>query len=328
MQQFQSLKRLLIFYTLTLLIMLTLYYVMMFSNLKDNSQHYSQTIFRALQHEVTEHKVLTDTDLTEVLNRPFFADISYQIILMSPSGQTYIHRYTRLDQKKFTTVAFPSYSSSLMYNDSRQNNAIKKPYQLTNNKLTAIIKLKSGHQLYVILRHQPVTINWLSYQYWLPLMTAIIMFFIALMYICKRRTDWQQLLQYTENLTTSATESYVTPSFDKENSAAEFLRLGHTLSRVSYQLHSDHRRIKTLSHRLERLVDQAPLPMLMIMRQGQISFVNQRFEQVFAASFQHHTNDNLTDFFRGSDKTTQLLLQKLSSERVKRTLLVYGLKDD
>ncbi|GAF57313.1 PAS/PAC sensor hybrid histidine kinase [Psychrobacter sp. JCM 18902] len=106
------------------------------------------------------------------------------------------------------------------------------------------------------------------------------------------------------------------------------MRLGHALSRVSYQLHNDYRRIKTLTHRLERLVEQSPLPMLMIMRHGQISFFNKRFEQIFLSLPQSDSNYELTDFIAGKDESTQRLLQTLSNLRVTRTLTVYGLENE
>lgn len=112
-----------------------------------------------------------------------------------------------------------------------------------------------------------------------------------------------------------------------QKSTTEFLRLGHALSRVSYQLHNDYRRIKTLTHRLERLVDQAPLPMLMIMRHGQISFFNERFKQIFLSSSQSDSSYELTDFIAGKNESTQQSLQNLSHLRVTRTLIVYGLNN-
>ncbi len=319
MRKFRSLTRLLIFYALSLLIMLIFYYAMMFSMLKTNSQQYSQMVFDVLHHKVTENIALTDTEMVALLDKPFFREVSYQIILMLPSGQSYVHRYTRPQEQKFTSVVFPSLA---MLSDP-DNNA----YQLTNHTLTGAIKLKGGHQVYVVLRHKPIDINWLSYQYWLPLMIAFILFTVVLMYLSKRRLNWLQLLHYIEDLTTTAKDAYTLSPFAKRSytSTPEFLRLGNALGRISYQLHANYRHIKTLSHRLEHLVDQAPLPMLMVMREGQISFFNQRFEQVFTTTFQRDTNYSLTDFVTGSDKATQQLLQKLSLQRVTRTLLVYGL---
>ena len=319
MQQFQSLKRLLLFYVLTLLIMLALYYAMLFLTLKNQSQNYTEFVFDTLKYEVNANEVPIETEIKDILTKPFFQDISYQLILMMPSGQTYFYHHTQPLEQKFTNITFPTFTSPSTTADSS--------FQINNDTLTGNIKLESGHQIYVVLRHQPLNINWLSYRFWLPLMTVVMLFTIALLYILKRRSNWVQLVQYTEELTTTSKEAYVPSPFVKEKATSEFLRLGHALSRISYQLHNHHRRIKTLSQRLEHLVNQAPLPMLMVTRQGQISFFNQRFEQVFTTAFQRDANYSLADFVTGSDKATQQQLQKLSTQRITRMLLVYGLED-
>ena len=322
MQQFQSLQRLLIFYALTLLVMLSIYYFALFHEIKKHSEQHSIDTFQTLQYEVTERDDLLNPDIKRILEKPVFEDISYQLVFMMPSGQTYIHRHTQPNEPAFANVTFPIISSS------PSNNGSHSAYTLNNRNLTGTIKLKSGHQLYIILRHKPLIIDWISYRYWLPLMAAIMLFIIALLYMLNRRTNWEQLLIYTDNLSSHAKEAYSPPPFLQKKSTPEFLRLGHALSRVSYQLHNDYRRIKTLTHRLERLVDQSPLPMLMIMRHGQISFFNKRFEQIFMSLPQSDSNYELTDFIAGKDESTQRLLQTLSNLRVTRTLTVYGLENE
>jgi signal transduction histidine kinase/CheY-like chemotaxis protein len=322
MQQFQLLKRLLIFYTLTLVIMLVLYYAMMFLILQEHSKQHSQKVFAALQYEVTQYQAPTNSEIKAILTKPFFQDISYQLILLLPSGQTYIHRYTRPYTSNFSAIAFPNIDN-IKINKLNASSA----YRLTADELTGIINTESGEQVYVILRHQALDIHWTSYRYWLPLMSAIILFIGALFYILQRRANWEQLLVYTDSIISTAKDIYAPPPFIEEKTTLEFLRLGQALGRISYWLHHKSRRIKTLNNRLERLVDQAPLPMLMIKRRGQIVFFNPRFEQVFTTSFQRDISYSLTDFVTGSDKSTQQDLQKLSAQRVTRTLLVYGLEN-
>ena len=320
MQQFQSLQRLLIFYTLTLLAMLTVYYGTMFYEMRQHNEQHSIESFYSLEHEVTGLTNPTNAEIKKILEKPFLKDISYQLIFMKPSGQTYIHRHTRPNEREFTGITFPNVITSLPSNSNHYS-----AYTLRNRNLVGTIELKSGHKIYTILRHEPLDINWISYRYWLPLMIAIMFFTLALLYTLKRSANWQQLLIYTDELSSHAKDAYITPPFIEKRTTAEFLRLGHALSRISYQLHNNHRRITTLKHRLERLVDHAPLPMLMIMRHGQISFFNQRFEQVFATPFQSDSHYQLTDFVFAEDEATQSLLQKLADLRVTRTLLVYGL---
>ena len=320
MQQFQSLQRLLIFYTLTLLAMLTVYYGTMFYEMRQHNEQHSIESFRSLEHEVTGLTNPTNAEIKKILEKPFLKDMSYQLIFMKPSGQTYIHRHTRPNEREFAGITFPNVITSLPSNSNRYS-----AYTLSNRNLVGTIELESGYKIYTILRHEPLDINWISYRYWLPLMIAIMFFTLALLYTLKRSANWQQLLIYTDELSSHAKDAYITPPFIEKKTTAEFLRLGHALSRISYQLHNNHRHITTLKHRLERLVDHAPLPMLMIMRHGQISFFNQRFEQVFATPFQSDSHYQLTDFVFAEDEATQSLLQKLADLRVTRTLLVYGL---
>ena len=322
MQQFQSLQRLLIFYTLTLLAMLSLYYFTMFYEMRNDSEQRSVEVFHSLQYEITEYTNPIDSEIKEILEKPFFKGISYQLIFMLPSGQTYIHRYNRSNEHEFTGIMLPNTTTSLP-----SDSLIRSAYTLTNHNLVGTIELDSGHKVYTILRHKPLDINWISYRYWLPLMTALMFFTLALLYTLKRRANWEQLLTYTDNLSSHAKDAYSPPPFIEKKTTAEFLQLGHALSRINYQLHNNNRRITTLKHRLERLVDHAPLPMLMIMRHGQISFFNQRFEQVFATSYQSDSNYHLTDFVFSEEASTQLLLQKLANLRVTRKLMVYGLVD-
>ncbi|MGE6325927.1 response regulator [Psychrobacter sp. NPDC078370] len=321
MQQFQSLQRLLIFYTLSLTVMLLLYYVTMFDGMKKHSEQHSIDTFYSLQHSIIEHAAPVDSEIKKILEQPTFDQLSYQLILMMPSGQTYIHHNTRPNESAFSTVAFPTIGTSASSSSDHSS------YTVNSNELTGIINLKSGHQIYIVLRHEPFVVDWISYRYWLPLMVAIVLFFMALLYMLNRRTNWEQLLVYTDNLSSRAKESYTPPPFLQKKSTTEFMLLGHALSRVSYQLHNDYRRIKTLTHRLERLVDQAPLPMLMSIRHGQISFYNQRFEQLFTPPTQSEQSYELTDFVEGKDEATQILLKTISSLRVTRTLIVYGLEN-
>ncbi|MGB6927532.1 sensor histidine kinase, partial [Psychrobacter sp.] len=321
MQQFQSLQRLLIFYALSLTVMLLLYYVTLFDGMKKHSEQHSIDTFYALQHSIIEHAAPVDSEIKRILEQPTFEHLSYQLILMTPSGQTYIHHNTRPNESAFSTVAFPTIGTSASSSSDHSS------YTVNSNELTGIITLKSGHQIYIVLRHEPFVVDWISYRYWLPLMVAIVLFFMALLYMLNRRTNWEQLLVYTDNLSSRAKESYTPPPFLQKKSTTEFMLLGHALSRVSYQLHNDYRRIKTLTHRLERLVDQAPLPMLMSIRHGQISFYNQRFEQVFTPPTQREQSYELTDFVEGKDEATQILLKTISNLRVTRTLIVYGLEN-
>ena len=71
MQQFQSLQRLLIFYTLTLLAMLSVYYFTMFYEIRQDSKQDSIESFYALQYEISELANPDNTDIKKVLKNRF-----------------------------------------------------------------------------------------------------------------------------------------------------------------------------------------------------------------------------------------------------------------
>lgn len=297
--------------------MLGMYYLLAYDAEVGEQKIRSQEVFSRLSHELEEHRANNQTDLKPLLKKPFIKNISYQLILISPSGQTYIHDYYRSDDTHLKTVALPDLLPRHKTN----------LYSLDNSKLSGWIDLDDGYQVYVNLYHQPISLNWMAYRYWVPVSVFILLLMVGLGFVLKRRNEWERLIDYTESLSLYSKESYAAPPFIDQNVATEFLRMGHALSRINYQLHKTYRRSQLLNHRLERLIDHAPLPMLTIKRNGQISFANQRFEQVFATTFQRNVMYTLTDFFTGIDKVTHQTLSKLATQRVTRTLLIDSLED-
>ena len=319
MRQYQSLKRLLLFYTLTLLIMLVLYYAMMIVTMQQSYKKHSEMIFSTLVHELTLRGVPSDGDIKDILSRPLLDDISYQLIVMQPSGQTAVYNHIEPNEHDISDISFPTISNQATSNVSA--------YRLTHHYLIGHVNLQDGQQMYVVICHKHPAVPWLRYEVWLPFITAIALFLLALLYLLKRRNSWARLLNYVDTITTGNRNIYRPSPLDESEPTSEFLRLGYALSRISYQLNSKHRRIQTLAHRLERLVERAPLPMLMMSRHGQVSFFNQRFEQLFTTSFGRDASYTLTDFVIGSDNATQQYLSQPEALRVSRTLLVYGALD-
>lgn len=310
-------QRLFAIYSLALIVMLAMYYLLAYDAEVSQQKLRSQAVFSQLSHELTEHRASNQTDLKPLLKKPFIKNISYQIILIAPSGQTYIYDYYRSDDAHLKKVALPELLPHHKTN----------LYSLDNSKLFGWIDLADGYQVYVSLYHQPIDIDWMAYRYWIPILIAILLLLMGLGFILKRRNEWERLIDYTESLSRYSKESYAAPPFINQKVATEFLRMGHALSRINYQLHKTYRRSQLLNHRLERLIDHAPLPMLTIKRNGKISFANQRFEQVFSTTFQRNVMYTLTDFFIGIDKVTQQTLTNLATQRVTRTLLIDSLED-
>ena len=319
MRQYQSLKRLLLFYTTTLVIMLVLYYTMMIATMQRAYQERSEMIFSTLVYELSAIGVPSDQAIKRILARPILEDISYQLVFMQPSGQTAVYNHIDPKEHDIAGISFPTINN--------QSTSDISAYRLTHHYLIGHINLKDGQQVYTVICHEHPDIPWLHYEIWLPLITVTALFFIALLYLLQRRNSWARLLNYVDAITTGKRNTYSPLLLDDSEPTSEFLHLGHSLSRISYQLNSKHRRIQTLTHRLERLVERAPLPMLMMSRHGQVSFFNQRFEQLFTTSFGRDASYTLTDFLIGSDKATQQYLSQPEALRVSRTLLVYGALD-
>ena len=167
MQQFQSLQRLLIFYTLTLIAMLSLYYFIMFDEMRNYNKQHSVEVFHALQYEISEYNTPVNSILKGIMEKPFLEGISYQLIFVTPSNETYIYQHTQPNEHGFAGIMFPTIETSLLsYKNSHST------YTLSEHKLVGTIELKSGHKLYTVLRHKPLDIDWVSYRYWLPLMTG------------------------------------------------------------------------------------------------------------------------------------------------------------
>lgn len=318
MKKHPSLQRIFNFYTLSLMVMLAMYYLLAYTALVERQQLQTQAVFSRLIHELKNHSAASQNQITEILDKPFIKNISYQLMVISPSGQTYIHDYYRPDDTHIAALTLPD---SVLLHDNHQ-------FSIDSDKLSGWIIVNNGYKIYVNLYHQPLIIEWSNAKYWAPLLVTFALLMTGLLLVLRRRNEWELLIQYTESLSLYAKESYLAPPFPAQSVAKEFMRIGHGLSRINYQLHKNYRRNLLLSHRLDRLIDHAPLPMATLKRHGQISFLNPRFEQVFGTSFQRSITYTLTDFVTGIDKATHQTLTKLTSQRVTRTLLVKGLEDN
>ena len=76
MQQFQSLQRLLVFYTLTLVAMLSLYYFILFHEMRNYNKQHSVEVFHTLQHEMSEYNNPINPVLKDIMEKPFMQGIS------------------------------------------------------------------------------------------------------------------------------------------------------------------------------------------------------------------------------------------------------------
>ena len=82
----------------------------MFYEMRQHNEQHSIESFRSLEHEVTGLTNPTNAEIKKILEKPFLKDMSYQLIFMKPSGQTYIHRHTRPNERELPVSPFPTSS--------------------------------------------------------------------------------------------------------------------------------------------------------------------------------------------------------------------------
>lgn len=316
MKKTQSLKQTLFFFIIALSSMMILYYFMLFQNLKQQQKNKTQAIFEYLLEDALSHQSNEQTDLDRIKQYPFLKNVSYQLILTTPSGQTIIKEHHAKNQSGKSRIRLPHWERY----DGMSH------YQIDDYHLQGWISLENGHQLYVNLVHAPMVINWSAPQFWLPIVLMIFWLSLGLLYLLRHRNNWEKIIAYTNQISSQPQEKYQPLPLKNKDIGQEFLRLGYALSRLNYQVYKDHRRIWVLMQRLHRMVDNAPLPMLIINRNGKINFFNHKFEQMFMISFKRNTSYYLTDFVTGIDKSTHQILDKVSNQRIAKTLLVNHLQ--
>lgn len=319
MKKTLSLQRFLLFYVSSLFVMLILYYALLFFTLKERQRLETEEIFEFLVSEASNDH-LNNTSLESIQQYPFFADRTYQLILTTPSGESFIKESHGAHQKNGEKVFLPI--------PSLNHQMGKNHYQLDNQRLQGWIELPHNYQLYFNVLHKPLQIDWLSPRYWVPFVVLLFLFVIGMFFLIRRRDNWDRVIDYTNELTVQPKHTYQPLPMYSQDMGQEFLRLINGLNRIHYRLYKNHQHINVLEQRIERLITSSPLPMLSIKRNGQISFMNKRFQQVFSASLEDGQRYYLTDFVIGFDKPTHQQLAQINHQRMARTFLVNHLQNN
>ncbi len=308
------------FLIFSLSIVTALSYLIIFINLNAQRIKESENGFNSIYHNVSEHIGHGNLNLKEIMTtHRNLENVSYRLMVITPSGQPFIHTHRREDQleSSFFTLPFWSYPEG-----------VTKAYNTDQKELLGWAVLPDNYQLYVQIIHPPMPIDWTHPSYWLPILTALILMIWGFYLNLVHRLAWQYLIDYTNAFPTRLNEPYKPLHHKALASNQDFQRQANSLNRINQQLHHLFRRNQTLKKRLNRITDYSPLPMLMINRKGSITYFNQRFEQVFMAVFQDEVSYHVTDFLMGKDKTTQQVLTNLSELRVSRTLNVASLQNN
>ncbi|WP_230657041.1 response regulator [Psychrobacter sp. I-STPA10] len=282
------------------------------------------SVFRAtqfyynMQHELLAHVTNRKKSFEQVLTDHTHNEISYQVMIITPSAQTFIHQFRREDQPNIPFFSLPYWQTS-----NPNDSAIT----LDADYLLGYTSLGNNHQLYVQIYYPPYILYWRPL-YWLPILLALIFFFIAFYYTQQRKKIWQEVINYTALQPISADDEFTPLKLQSIGAGLEFMQLSNALNRINYKYHEMLQNNQQLTERLKRLVDQAPIPMLLIRKDCQIKFFNYRFEQVFMTAYQEGVTYHLTDFVTGADKSTHQILTKLDDLPITRILLVSSLEDN
>lgn len=84
MKKTQSLQRLLWFYALSLVIMLALYYLLAYQNLKETQQQHTIAVYQQLLHIANDYEITSPSDVEYLLETHPLYNISYQVMLITP----------------------------------------------------------------------------------------------------------------------------------------------------------------------------------------------------------------------------------------------------
>ena len=309
------------FYVVTLIVMTTLCYVLLFFQLKAHQQKTSLALF----HDITDdlaHQLdeLNSDDIHDVaFSHADNKGLTYRLMLITPDDQTLIHTHHHPKQKDEPLFVLPYWQPT-----ENQKNS----YDIDSQELIGWMNLSDGYQAYVQILHPPMAFNWQNPMYWLPILLALLLFLICMMLLLTYKSAWRQIINYANTFPTKLNDPYTLLNEPEIGIGQEFRRLTHSLNRINQQLHLGYRRLHAVNKRLHRLTDHSPLPLLMIGRGGQITFFNRRFEQAFMTAFQEDVSYYLTDFLTGKDKLTQHHLTQLGELKTNQTFMVSSLDNN
>ena len=318
MKKHSSIYRPLIFLCIVLFCFVALSYYLIWDTARQASLLRATHFYYNIQHELSIHINNKKKSFEDILTEMADEDISYQVMIITPSTQTFIHQFRREDQPNITFFTLP-YWQTANPNDSSVT--------LESDYLLGYASLGNNNQLYVQVFYPPHILHW-HRLYWLPIVLALIFLLIALYYTLQRKKLWQQLIEYTSLQPLQTKEVFTPLKLSSPSVGQEYLQLSNALNRINYKHHRDLLYTQKLSERLTRLVDQATIPMLLIRQDGQINFFNYCFEQVFMTSYQEDVTYYLTDFVTGCDKATHQIITKLGDLPITRILLVRGLEEN
>ncbi len=327
MKQRRVLIFLLISYVISLLLMLSLHYFVVYAQGLEYQKRDSERLFLGLATEelyLVNNKV--KIDIKQFLNQhPSLQQRTYQVLLVDREKLTHIQTHLTEGRKENPEplVGLPPRVD--------MNDPSSFSYRIDDDKLSGWIKSPSGEQISINLYHLPNERGSLSVLEWLPLALFILCCFYALSHFLIQVQLWRQTLNYATAMSSPNQSrkynNYKALTFEQVKAPQEFIRLGHALSRANYQLHHRSRQLDSLVSRFERLVNKAPLPIVFIQGDGVINFVNERFSYVFMVSLHTGKRINIKSLIEATDSQSETILDNLAEQKITRNISVVGRKN-
>lgn len=297
---------------LALLTLLLIGYGLLFFQLRQLQMNEAQTLLNNIVEEINHKIDQKDNNFEDILRRQSTVLTHYSFIVFTPSGESVVLSNT----PKSEGVTLPTWHVGTGESDS---------LHYTPFGIEAWYTLHNRHQLYVDIR----TNSWLSWIYFFshPIyLLPILMFFISIaiysILLKQKSLMWRQLINYCQDLQTHVIDGYRPLPISAKKFDADAAQIGQALNRLGYQLNAYFHTIHNLNNRQQILTDNAPVPLFLLDRQGQIIYFNQHFSTVFLTPFREDTVYMLTDFVAGNDKSTQHKLLSLAENQSALTLTV------
>lgn len=311
-----SVKQSFILFTLCLLTMLLVSYILLYGYFVHNQSTTSELLLEKVIAEVNYKLDRNDENFDDVYyyQNPILA--GFRFVVFSPQGKT---------------IIIANGGSSKLDHLPKWNLSQQQTNIITDNieGLEAWQLLHKDYRLYANIKYTSF-LDFIQQKryYQLPVVIVIIFLLIFLFRLNAHHKAWLQLANYYQAIQQhNAISSYQPLKLHQHffYSDAEIFQFEQMLNRISFQMHQYHQKLAQARHYQELLIDGSLIPLFLVNRKGQISYFNKCFAMTFDTDFQKDTVYLLTDFIAGQDKTSQQTLLQLKHIHQVTNILVTNL---
>lgn len=317
-----SFQHQLIIHLLILLVLLVSSYFCFYSLLINQKRQQTEATYQLVVNnfEAYHSYKLDIFDINTFIKQNGLQNYQYQLLLITPSGDTKIKaKIDKVNDTEDSVFDLPKDLAEKADSKSTVANKI-----VTNNHVEGWA-FNNKYKLHINIVRQPLEIPlWWSL---FPMVVFLALVIQIIRWYIHHKSAWRQLLKYVVDMATPADsktqfKTYQPLSLNHNNVDKELVYLGHLLSRINHQRHHRQLKAKSLQHRFKQLVEHAPAPLVLVRRNGNIQFINNRFKHVFMMSLNKDSKLKLTDIVTGMHKLDTQILNNLHNQRVSQTLLV------